>query len=74
MIIVEIDEAAARLEELIGHAVAGEEVVITRDSRSVAKLVAVRGPEPRRRFGALKDELEVSDEFFDPLPCDGVTE
>ncbi|HEU4562322.1 MAG TPA: hypothetical protein VFS20_31115, partial [Longimicrobium sp.] len=70
MIFVDIDRASSQLEALIERVLAGEEVVIARDSQPVAKLVAVTSVEPQRRFGALKGELKVPDAVFEPLPRD----
>ena len=41
---VTLEEAKARLEELVGEAAKGEEVTITRDARPVARITAP--PEP----------------------------
>ncbi|HEX9940060.1 MAG TPA: type II toxin-antitoxin system prevent-host-death family antitoxin [Longimicrobium sp.] len=68
--IVNVHAAKTQLSKLIERAIAGEEIVIARDSEPVVKLVAVDKVEPQRRFGALKGELVVPDEFFDPLPAD----
>ncbi|HEV2969969.1 MAG TPA: type II toxin-antitoxin system prevent-host-death family antitoxin [Pirellulales bacterium] len=48
---VTIEEAQSKLPELIEHLVAGEEVVITRDARPVAKLVAASAEKPTPLFG-----------------------
>lgn len=61
-------EAKSQLSRLVDLAENGEEVVIQRSGRPVARLVAV----PRRRpvpeaFGALRGEIELADDF-DELP------
>jgi prevent-host-death family protein len=38
---VTVDEAQARFEELVGLVEAGDEIVITRDGRPIAKMVPV---------------------------------
>lgn len=68
--IVNVHAAKTQLSKLIERAIAGEEIVIARDSEPVVKLVALEKAEPRRQFGALKGELVVPDEFFEPLPDD----
>jgi prevent-host-death family protein len=70
MMIVNVHAAKTQLSKLIEAALAGEEVVIARGSEPVVKLVPIETVEPERRFGALKGELVVPDEFFDPLPED----
>lgn len=68
--IVNMHAAETQLPKLIERAMAGEDIVIALDSEPVVKLVALNKVEPRRRFGALKGELIIPDEFFDPLPAD----
>jgi antitoxin (DNA-binding transcriptional repressor) of toxin-antitoxin stability system len=50
MTIVTIEEAQAQLPQLIEHLAGGEQVVITRDQRPVARLLAEEAPkqEPRK--------------------------
>jgi len=67
---VSIYDAKARLSHLVDRALQGEEVVITRHGRPVARLVPVgraRGP---RRLGALRGKIRVAKDFDAPLPDD----
>ncbi|HET7232736.1 MAG TPA: type II toxin-antitoxin system prevent-host-death family antitoxin [Longimicrobium sp.] len=68
--IINLRVAETQLSNLIDRAMEGEDVVITRGSEPVAKLVALKKAEPQRRPGSMKGELVVPDEFFDPLPAD----
>ena len=70
MISVTIREADADLSRLIRNVDEGEEVVILRGSKPVARLVAVGEVKGRRRPGSLKGKLHVGPEFFEPLPAD----
>jgi len=71
---VTIHEAKTHLSRLISRVEAGEEIVLARGSKPVAKIVALDQPHPKRRtpgrFAHLvppgKDPL--SDGFWDPLP------
>ena len=68
-----IDDARAHLSELIARVEAGEEIVISRDGKPVARLVAVpetEKPKRKRLFGALKGEVAFDERFWDPLPED----
>ena len=67
---VNIHAAKTQLSRLIEIACSGEEVVIARGSEPVVKLTPVEKVQPKREFGALKGQLMVPDEFFDPLPDD----
>lgn len=63
-----VHEAKTHLSRLLVKVEAGEEVVIARSGKPVARLVGFRRGRPVRRFGALKGRLTVDDSFFDPLP------
>ena len=63
---VTVSEAKARLSKLIDAVLAGEEVVIARRGRPVAKLVPV--PHRKFRIGLLSDQLSgPMPDFFEPL-------
>jgi prevent-host-death family protein len=66
---VSIHAAKTNLSKLVARAEAGEEIIIARGSKPVAKLTAVV-PKGKRVFGALKGKFEIGPEFFDPLPPD----
>ena len=57
--IVTIEEAQARLPELIAHLTPGEELVITRNNQPVAQLRSLATSKPRPRFGSGKGKLVI---------------
>lgn len=62
-------EAKTNLSRLVDLAEGGEEVVIQRSGRPVARLMAVQRRRPRAEaFGALRGEIELADDF-DELPA-----
>ena len=63
-ITMNVAEAKAKLSQLLDAATAGDEVVIARAGRAVARLVPVEAPAPRR-LGFVP--LELDDELFAPL-------
>ena len=65
---VNIAEAKARLSELVEKAASGEEIVIARDHKPVAKLVPVRSDAPRLP-GSAKGQIWIAPDF-DELPDD----
>nr|VFK54103.1 MAG: prevent-host-death family protein [Candidatus Kentron sp. TC] len=67
MLNVDMTEAGNRLPELITQSISGSEIVITRDGRPVAKLVALAGPKRKRRFGSAKGLIKIADDFDEPL-------
>lgn len=65
---VTIHAAKTHLSRLIERAAAGEEIVILRGRTPVARLTAIAPAAAKRKFGAYRDEFEVPNTFFDPLP------
>ena len=68
MLTVNVHEAKTHLSRLLVRVEGGEEIVIARSGKPVARLVGYRSSRPVRRFGALEGRLTVDDSFFDPLP------
>jgi prevent-host-death family protein len=69
MHLTNISDAKAHLSALIEKVVAGEEVIIGKAGKPVAKLVRYeRSTEPRRP-GALKGKIKIAKDF-DELPDD----
>ena len=67
MTTVNIHEAKTHLSALLARVERGEEIVIARAGKPVARLVGV-APAPRREFGFLDPGIEIPDSFFfDPL-------
>jgi prevent-host-death family protein len=71
---VNIAEAKAKLSQLVDMAEHGQEVVLARHGRPVAKIVplSVQTTEtyPNRGLGIDRGRFEVPDDFDDPLPPD----
>ena len=65
---VNIAEAKTRLSELVEKAASGEEIVIARDHKPVAKLVPVRAHAPRVP-GSAKGQVWIAPDF-DQVPAD----
>jgi prevent-host-death family protein len=64
---VTVTEAKTQLSRLIERAADGEEIVIRRGSRPVAKLVGYAEDRPMpRKPGALKGQIWMSDDFDEP--------
>lgn len=69
MTTVTIREAQANLSRLLAQVEAGEDVVIARNGKPVARLVAVELP-GTREFGTLSGRIKLDGRFFEPLPDD----
>ena len=64
---VNVHEAKTHLSRLLAEVEHGEEVVIARAGKPVAKLVPVQAP-AGRRLGIDEGVFEVPDDFDAPLP------
>lgn len=71
--VVTIHEAKTNLSRLLRRASNGEEVIISRGSKPVARLVPLGEAKGKRQPGSLKGRLVVNPEFFEPLPADELT-
>ena len=69
MHIANISEAKAQLSALIEKVMAGEEVIIGKAGKPVARIVKYENNRQIRRPGALKGKIKISDNF-DELPND----
>ncbi len=65
---VNLYEAKTRLSQLVDRAASGEEVVIAKAGRPVAKLVPLAPGNRPRRPGVWKGRLRVAKNFDAPLP------
>lgn len=69
MLITNISEAKAQLSALIEKVLAGEEVIIGKAGKPVAKLIRYEYSKEPRYPGALKGKIKIADDF-DELPED----
>ncbi|MBI9082060.1 MAG: type II toxin-antitoxin system prevent-host-death family antitoxin [Desulfobacterales bacterium] len=69
MQITNISEAKAQLSALIEKVLGGEDVIIGKAGKPVARLVRYENSRKPRKPGALKGKIEIADDF-DRLPED----
>lgn len=69
MTTVNIHEAKTHLSRLVEQVAAGAEITIAKSGKPMAKLVPITANEGVR-FGVLKGQLSVPDDFDAPLPDD----
>ena len=60
---VNIHEAKTHLSRLVDRAAAGEEIIIGRAGKPIAKLVAYRTPVARRELGAWEGRVRMAPDF-----------
>ena len=69
MVLRNISEAKAELSALIEQVQKGEEVILAKAGKPVARLVPYRGPTRPRTPGSMRGEIWIASDF-DELPAD----
>ncbi|MGQ0570342.1 MAG: type II toxin-antitoxin system Phd/YefM family antitoxin [Armatimonadota bacterium] len=67
---VNMHDAKTHLSRLVDQASAGEEILLAKAGKPVARLGPLQAVPRRRRLGALAGRLTVPDDFDAPLPED----
>lgn len=67
---IDLHDATNHLSRLLEQAAGGEEVVITKAGKAIARLVPLETPPGKRQLGLLKGRLNVPDDFGAPLTDD----
>lgn len=67
-----VHQAKTQFSKLLKEAESGQEVIVTRGSKPVAKIVAIAPPEPEpelpfRMVGAYRGKVSWDDDAFDPM-------
>jgi prevent-host-death family protein len=65
---INIHAAKTHLSSLVEEAAAGEEIIIAKAGKPIARLMPLEKPKFERKPGMWKDLIEISDNFDDPLP------
>lgn len=67
---VNIHEAKTNLSRLVEEVAAGQEIIIAKAGKPMARLVPLGAAPKKRRLGLFKGQLNVPDDFDAPLPQD----
>ncbi len=67
---INVHAAKSQLSRLLDAVAGGEEVVIAKAGKPVARLISIDNPKQPRQLGTLAGEFTVPDDFDDPLPDD----
>jgi prevent-host-death family protein len=70
MISVNVHEAKTHLSRLLERVAAGEEILISKAGKPMAKLTPLSKPQVNRVPGLDKGVIEIPDDFDAPLPDD----
>ena len=65
---INIHAAKTQFSSLLAEVEAGEEIIIAKAGKPVARLIPLQKNDFRRSFGALKGRIHMKDNFDDPLP------
>jgi prevent-host-death family protein len=65
---VNIHHAKTHLSRLVERAAAGEEIIIAKSGKPVARLVAMDEDISPRVFGTMRGKIRIADDFDAPLP------
>ncbi len=65
---VNIYEAKTHLSKYVEQAESGQDVIIARGGRPIARLTSISPRKRAIRFGVLKGKVHVADDFDAPLP------
>lgn len=66
---VNIYDAKTRLSQLVDQAAAGQDVVVCRNGKPLARITQLEPVRSPIRWGLLKGQLLVPEDFDDPLPA-----
>ena len=69
-ITVNIHAAKTQLSRLLEQVEEGEEIVIARAGKPIARIVPLVPTGPKRKLGILEGQYTVADNIDDPLPDD----
>lgn len=67
---INIHEAKTHLSRLLEQVAGGEEIIIAKAGKPIARLVPLDVPPKKRQLGLLKGKLDVPDDFDAPLTED----
>ena len=67
---VNIYEAKSKLSKLINRVIAGEEVIVAKSGKPVAKIVPLEKSIQDRKPGSAKGKIIIAEDFDAPLPDD----
>ena len=66
--VLNLYEAKTNLSSLVDRAAAGEEIIIAKAGRPLAKLVPLGRSHQRREPGGWKGKIQIAEDFDAPLP------
>jgi len=65
---VNIHDAKTHLSRLVDRAAEGQEIIIAKAGKPMARLVPLESAARPKKFGLLKGRIWIADDFDEPLP------
>jgi prevent-host-death family protein len=66
---VNVHEAKTHLSKLLAQVIAGEEIIISKSGKPVARLISLSSENTgKRKAGLLKGKISIRADFDEPLP------
>ena len=67
-VIINLYEAKTSLSQLVDRAANGEEIIIAKAGKPLAKLIPLRAKIKKREPGGWEGQVEIAEDFDAPLP------
>ncbi len=64
---VNIHEAKTHFSKLIKEVICGNEIIIAKGNKPIARLISIEGSIPKRKLGTAKGKIKISPDFDLPL-------
>lgn len=74
MLTINIHDAKTQLSKLLVRVESGEEIIIARGGKPVARIIPLENRNKNRRPGSAKGRFRLTDDFFAPLPDNVIDE
>lgn len=65
-----VHEAKTQFSAILTLVASGEEVLVAKAGKPVARISPYREPKATREPGLFRGQVEISDSFFEPMPDD----
>jgi len=69
-----ISEIKRQLPDFLSRVESGEEIILEKSGKAIARIVPIKAKKKRRKLGQEKGKIWMSEDFNDPLPRDILNE
>ncbi len=68
--VINIHDAKTHLSKILSRVSTGEEIIIAKAGKPIARLTAFESKTAKRKPGSAKGKIIISEDFYKPLPDD----